>query len=223
MQLVEDNTGVSKKRKKILKLSYDEANSKKIFLKDKFHKKRNKSHFEDGRALQLSQLNIREESESQNHEITSVNSLIMGNTRKRKRSLFQKSRFIRKTKINSSLTNTNHKNNNSTNILNETPYRDSKVFPRIQSINELKIDTTLSNRKSSRKIQKIFKSIGSRLMAGFKQGMIKTNQDNLFIDENIIKDGESTLLGVFDGHGLLGHFVSKFLIQNIKGNTLIYF
>lgn len=60
--------------------------------------------------------------------------------------------------------------------------------------------------------QKIIANIAFKSRAGSTPGNVpKTNQDSFFV--NKVKDGD--FFGVCDGHGVNGHFVSQFLIENL--------
>lgn len=217
----EKNSEGMKRKKKILKLSYDESQSRKVFLKNKFRRSSNSMNHQS-QFLSLSQLrksNIQEPSglnkaqKSYEYKSGSV-TLDMGKHRRKSfllRSPFQKKSKQQMISEKSSSFKKKSKRKNSISVNN------SRISKMLEIQTELKIDTTLINKPKSRKKREVFTGVSSRLMAGFKQGMIKTNQDNIFINTNILKDGNSVLLGVFDGHGVHGHYVSKFLIENLKG------
>lgn len=59
---------------------------------------------------------------------------------------------------------------------------------------------------------------GLRTIPGKKNGARKTNQDSSFYETEILGYENLALFGVFDGHGPLGHRVSKFLTRNLLGN-----
>lgn len=62
----------------------------------------------------------------------------------------------------------------------------------------------------------IFSKIGVSTLAGIDQNKRKTNQDATMLELQICQKPEAALMGVFDGHGTTGHFVSSFLIQRSK-------
>ena len=43
----------------------------------------------------------------------------------------------------------------------------------------------------------------------------KKNQDNFFIYKNFMNNSDYIFFGVCDGHGILGHDVSGYLVYNI--------
>ena len=49
-------------------------------------------------------------------------------------------------------------------------------------------------------------------------GILKYNQDNFFIYKNLNDESNVLFIGVCDGHGLVGHDVSKYLITNLPNN-----
>lgn len=60
-------------------------------------------------------------------------------------------------------------------------------------------------------------AIGYQTIAGRSAGKMKTNQDSFFINTNMKEDSGIALCAVYDGHGLHGHRVSGFLVNNLKG------
>lgn len=62
----------------------------------------------------------------------------------------------------------------------------------------------------------VLESVGFHSAAGKSDGRVKTNQDSFIVDMAFKGDHSRTLLGVFDGHGLQGHKVSNFLVQNLR-------
>ena len=49
-------------------------------------------------------------------------------------------------------------------------------------------------------------------------GVKKKNQDNFFIYKNFINDKDTIFLGVCDGHGMFGHDISNYLVNNLPQN-----
>ena len=49
-------------------------------------------------------------------------------------------------------------------------------------------------------------------------GILKYNQDNFFVYKNLNDEKNVLFIGVCDGHGLVGHDVSKYLINNLPKN-----
>jgi hypothetical protein len=66
----------------------------------------------------------------------------------------------------------------------------------------------------------LFIDVGIETKAGRSEGRTKTNQDSFVAETNVCQDAPTALLAVFDGHGLQGHRVSSFLVNNLRG-TLI--
>ena len=72
--------------------------------------------------------------------------------------------------------------------------------------------------KRNKLIKKIYK-IESICQVGYSgPGIIKYNQDNFFVYNNLNDENDVLFIGVCDGHGLLGHDVSKYLITNLPSN-----
>ena len=73
--------------------------------------------------------------------------------------------------------------------------------------------------KSSSKVNKKIFKIESLSQVGYSgPGILKYNQDNFFIYKNLNDESNVLYIGVCDGHGLVGHDVSKFLISNLPKN-----
>ena len=73
--------------------------------------------------------------------------------------------------------------------------------------------------KSSSKVNKKIFKIESLSQVGYSgPGVLKYNQDNFFIYKNLNDESNVLFIGVCDGHGLVGHDVSKFLITNLPKN-----
>lgn len=61
-------------------------------------------------------------------------------------------------------------------------------------------------------ITKKIMKIDSCTIAGYSSpGIQKTNQDNLFIKKEFLDDSEQFFIGICDGHGVNGHFVSEYI------------
>lgn len=197
LELLDKERKVAEKVNKIrmVRKSLDESPNNSIYLKNNFQRKRNSRTFQ---SLDISNTKINLISESEELAVTE-NSRDSRKFKKRvikkDKSFFKKSRYKK------------------LEMFDELTPKKKKLLPQLELRTDLKID--MIKEVSSRR--KVFTNIGHRLMAGFKQGMIKTNQDNIFIDTNVLRDGETSLLAVFDGHGIHGHYVSKFLVDNIKG------
>ena len=74
------------------------------------------------------------------------------------------------------------------------------------------------NEKRNKIIKKIYK-IESICQVGYSgPGMIKYNQDNFFVYNNLNDENNILFIGVCDGHGILGHDVSRYLIHHLPSN-----
>ena len=72
--------------------------------------------------------------------------------------------------------------------------------------------------KKPKVVKKIFK-IETLSQVGFSgPGVIKYNQDNFFIYKNLNDEPDTLYLGVCDGHGIVGHDVSSYLIKHLPSN-----
>ena len=75
-----------------------------------------------------------------------------------------------------------------------------------------------SNNKKNKVNKKIYK-IESLSQVGYSgPGILKYNQDNFFVYKNLNDENNVLFIGVCDGHGLVGHDVSKYLINNLPKN-----
>jgi len=72
-------------------------------------------------------------------------------------------------------------------------------------------------RNSREFFAKVFKSIASKTVAGMSMGRSKENQDSSIVEINVLGIQQTSLIGVFDGHGVDGGKISKFLSDNLKG------
>ena len=93
-----------------------------------------------------------------------------------------------------------------------------------ENINNSKIDninisnSPKKNINKNKVIKKIFK-IESLSQVGYSgPGILKYNQDNFFVYKNLNDENNVLFIGVCDGHGLVGHDVSKYLINNLPKN-----
>ena len=69
------------------------------------------------------------------------------------------------------------------------------------------------------KINKKIYKIESLSQVGYSgPGILKYNQDNFFVYKNLNDENNVLFIGVCDGHGLVGHDVSKYLINNLPKN-----
>ena len=97
-------------------------------------------------------------------------------------------------------------------ILRSNNYLLDKINPN----KEINIDQ--NNIRKNKVIKKIYK-IESICQVGYSgPGIIKFNQDNFFVYNNLNDENNILFIGVCDGHGILGHDVSKYLISHLPSN-----
>ena len=73
--------------------------------------------------------------------------------------------------------------------------------------------------KDKNKVNKKIYKIESLSQVGYSgPGILKYNQDNFFVYKNLNDEHNVLFIGVCDGHGLVGHDVSKYLINNLPKN-----
>ena len=100
---------------------------------------------------------------------------------------------------------------------------DNSIFNKNNPNNETNINQNLNNPdpnniKRNKVIKKIYK-IESICQVGYSgPGIIKFNQDNFFVYNNLNDENNILFIGVCDGHGILGHDVSKYLISHLPSN-----
>ena len=86
------------------------------------------------------------------------------------------------------------------------------------NINQSNINHNENNEKRNKIVKKIYK-IESICQVGYSgPGMIKYNQDNFFVYNNLNDENNVLFIGVCDGHGILGHDVSRYLIYHLPSN-----
>ena len=145
--------------------------------------------------------------------------------------------FFKKKNLKTKLNNYNRNNLNLNKKNNIKKYlsflslgkKDSKINSKENSIsflnqlnssfnsNDLKTDILIE--KKPKIIKKVMK-INSCTLAGYSApGVKKINQDKFFIKKDFLGEKEQFFIGVCDGHGMHGHYISeyisKFLPQNI--------
>ena len=106
----------------------------------------------------------------------------------------------------------NNQNNNNDNIIKSK----SSEF-----INENNDNNSNSQKKinEKNKVNKKIYKIESLSQVGYSgPGILKYNQDNFFVYKNLNDENNVLFIGVCDGHGLVGHDVSKYLINNLPKN-----
>ena len=114
--------------------------------------------------------------------------------------------------------NDNYAINPSNLNLNEnicTPKNDNTNINAYNKINPVHVKNSKSPCKINKKIYKI-ESLSQVGYSGL--GILKYNQDNFFIYKNLNDESNVLFIGVCDGHGLVGHDVSKYLITNLPKN-----
>ena len=96
-----------------------------------------------------------------------------------------------------------------------TPKNDNSNINAYNKINPVHPKVCKSPNKVNKKIYKI-ESLSQVGYSG--PGILKYNQDNFFIYKNLNDESNVLFIGVGDGHGLVGHDVSKYLITNLPKN-----
>lgn len=95
---------------------------------------------------------------------------------------------------------------------NYTQPSQNQIFPQ---------DSNYLTQKNDSKDEITLKDFGVLSRAGKdKQGMTKTNQDNYIAKRNINNLNNFNILGVLDGHGPQGHFISQFASQSILNKII---
>ena len=115
---------------------------------------------------------------------------------------------------NSKIKDDNENNiNNKENIINQN--NDENKIAIENFIDSLFDENNLKPKKICKKIYKI----ESLCQVGYSgPGIVKYNQDNFFVYKNLNDENNVLFIGVCDGHGLVGHDVSKYLINNLPKN-----
>ena len=104
--------------------------------------------------------------------------------------------------------------NNKNNLDNINSIKDISVNKSMQNINP----DDINNKRKHKVIKKIYK-IESICQKGYSgPGIEKFNQDNFFVYNNLNDENNVLFIGVCDGHGILGHDVSKYLITHLPSN-----
>ena len=104
--------------------------------------------------------------------------------------------------------------NNKNNLDNINSIKDINVNKSMQNINP----DDINNKRIHKVIKKIYK-IESICQKGYSgPGIEKFNQDNFFVYNNLNDENNVLFIGVCDGHGILGHDVSKYLITHLPSN-----
>ena len=104
--------------------------------------------------------------------------------------------------------------NNKNNLDNINSIKDINVNKSMQNINP----DDINNKRKHKVVKKIYK-IESICQKGYSgPGIEKFNQDNFFVYNNLNDENNVLFIGVCDGHGILGHDVSKYLITYLQSN-----
>ena len=120
---------------------------------------------------------------------------------------------INHNKLNSSSSQASNNNNKfkSNNTLEESKHITNTILNNKSIDDIIKGEQLNCNNFKQRIIDKVYEI--SRI--GFTPGIKKVNQDNYFIFENFLDNPDFIYLAVCDGHGVNGHFVSKYLRDNL--------
>ena len=208
-----------KEKRKIERREMDKTKNKNRTIKS-----RSLSHNKD--KLQL----VKNKKKSENILSRSESfSIFDKNNKTNKKNKINKKTDRKKNKNNLDNKNENNENNsenkeNTNNIItppiniNEnicTPKNDNSNINAYNKINPVHPKACKSPSKVNKKIYKI-ESLSQVGYSG--PGILKYNQDNFFIYKNLNDEPNVLFIGVCDGHGLVGHDVSKFLISNLPKN-----
>ena len=128
-----------------------------------------------------------------------------------------------------SITTNDENNNNSTyNLYYSKSQKDFNSNNYSKIINKTNSHKTIKNSyqkiSPKTKINKKIINIDSLCQKGFSgPGIKKINQDNFFIYNNFLNNPEYIFMGICDGHGIYGHEVSSYIVNNlpIKINTIL--
>ena len=108
--------------------------------------------------------------------------------------------------------NQNNNNKDNDNIIK------SKSSDFINENNDINSNSQKKINEKNKVNKKIYK-IESLSQVGYSgPGILKYNQDNFFVYKNLNDENNVLFIGVCDGHGLVGHDVSKYLINNLPKN-----
>ena len=142
-----------------------------------------------------------------------INSSSFGDLDKRESSnqlLENESNKITKLATNKKITIDDRKTNTENKIQNQ----ETNLYKVNDFKNQLKNEVKMQSKSEVNKVSNIIKLYSVKSRAGMTyDGIRKTNQDNFITNINILNLDEFHIFGVFDGHGLHGHFVSKAVKQ----------
>ena len=112
-----------------------------------------------------------------------------------------------------------NKNNINKNIIDNKENEQKNDINGKENNNNSQGDNNNTFKKNKNKVNKKIYKIESLSQVGYSgPGIIKYNQDNFFVYKNLNDEMNVFYIGVCDGHGLVGHDVSKFLINNLPQN-----
>ena len=107
--------------------------------------------------------------------------------------------------------------NNENNINNKEKEKEKEN--NTNSVQKENNNSPLKEIKNKNKVNKKIYKIESLSQVGYSgPGILKYNQDNFFVYKNLNDENNVLFIGVCDGHGLVGHDVSKYLIHNLPKN-----
>ena len=178
------------------------------------------------REMNTSPLLRNQKTNKKNHSMNnsiSTNSLNVNNGKK-----------LIKNKSNKSLKTNSHKLSPqiSTTNFNKTTVIEPKI-KKEENINEEEIkslaeglstkqlikSSSLPNMHKKPKVCKKIYKIETLSQVGFSgPGVVKYNQDNFFIYKNLNDEPDTLYVGVCDGHGIVGHDVSGYLVKHLPAN-----
>ena len=119
---------------------------------------------------------------------------------------------IKNSILNEKKDKTNNKNNIKENIIDKKENNEKE-----NNVSENK--NIIQKKPEKSKINKKIYKIESLSQVGYSgPGILKYNQDNFFVYKNLNDENNVLFIGVCDGHGLVGHDVSKYLINNLPKN-----
>ena len=107
---------------------------------------------------------------------------------------------------------------NKTNIKTKSK---QKSFSILSQLNNSSINPKIKFSEKEKIITKKVMKINSCTLAGYKSnGMQKLNQDKFFIKKDFLNEKEQFFIGVCDGHGMHGHFISEYISKFIPKNLI---
>ena len=105
---------------------------------------------------------------------------------------------------------------NKTNLIAKSK---EKTLSFLSQLNNSSIHPKIKNKEKEKIITKKVMKINSCTLAGYKSnGMQKLNQDKFFIKKDFLNEEEQFFIGVCDGHGMHGHFISEYVSKFLPKN-----